>query len=79
MAKRRSSTTPGIDQIAAEILEEAVGKPAPITPTGKVNPAAANARRKGGIKRGAVKLKGAPPRKRMTTAAKSPAARAKAK
>lgn len=57
MPKRRSSTTQDINQIAVEILEEAVGEPAPITPAGKKNPAAAAPGRAGEIKGGAAKAK----------------------
>jgi hypothetical protein len=57
MPKRRSSTTQDINQIAVEILEEAVGEPAPITPAGKKNPAAADSGRAGVLKGGAAKAK----------------------
>jgi len=45
MPRKRSSKTQDITQIAAEILEEAIGEPAPITPVGKKNPAAAESGR----------------------------------
>ncbi len=57
MPNRRSSKTQDINQIAADLLEEAVGKPAPITPAGKKNPAAVKLGRVGGLKGGAVKAK----------------------
>lgn len=57
MPKKRSSKTQDIEQIAADILEEAVGKPAPITPAGKKNPAAADSKRVGDIKRRVAKAK----------------------
>lgn len=66
MANKRSSKTRDIDQIAAELLEEAVGEPAPITPAGKKNPAAADAARAGVPKRGAAKVKGPTLKKRKT-------------
>lgn len=66
MPKKRSSKTRDIDQIAAELLEEAVGEPAPITPAGKKNPAAADAARAGAPRRGAAKAKGLPLKKRKT-------------
>ena len=46
MPNKRSSKTQDINQIAAEILEEALGEPAPLTPAGKKNPAAVNLERK---------------------------------
>ena len=57
MPRKRSSKTQDIEQIAADILEEAVGKPAPITPAGKKNPAAADSKRVGNLKRGLAKAK----------------------
>ncbi len=66
MPNKRSSKTRNIDQIAAELLEEAVGEPAPITPAGKKNPAAADAARAGGPKRAAAKPKELPLKKRKT-------------
>ena len=57
MLRKRSSKTQDIEQIAADILEEAVGKPAPITPAGKKNPAAADSKRVGNVKRGVAKAK----------------------
>jgi hypothetical protein len=53
MPNKRSSKTQDMDRIAADLLEEAVGEPAPITPVGKKNPAAANSRRGGDLKPGA--------------------------
>ena len=65
MPNKRSSKTRDINQIATELLEEAVGEPAPITPAGKKNPAAADATRAVvPKKRGAVKAKGLPLKKR---------------
>lgn len=72
MPKKRSSKTQDINQIAADLLEEAVGKPAPITPVGKRNPAAADSGRVGDLKRGAakaepkVKVKNLPLKKRKS-------------
>ena len=57
MPKKRSSKTQDIEQIAADILEEAVGKPAPITPAGKKNPAAADSKRVDDLKIGVAKAK----------------------
>jgi hypothetical protein len=57
MANKRLSKTQDINQIAAEILEEAVGEPAPITPVGKKNPAAVDLGRVGGRKGGAATAK----------------------
>jgi hypothetical protein len=57
MPNKRSSKTQDIDQIAAEILEEAVGEPAPITPAGKRNPAAVDPERLRKLERGAAKAK----------------------
>ena len=53
-------------QIAADLLEEAVGEPAPITPVGKKNPAAVKLGRAGEHKGGAAKAKGLSPKKRKT-------------
>ena len=57
MPNKRASKTQDINQIAAEILEEAVGEPAPITPAGKKNPAAVDSGRAGDLKGGAAKAK----------------------
>jgi len=46
-----------MNQLAAEILEEAVGEPAPITPAGKKNPAAADTGRARELRGGAAKAK----------------------
>ena len=50
-----------MNQIAVDLLEEAVGEPAPITPAGKKNPAAADLGRvddlKGGAARARAKVK----------------------
>ena len=65
MPNKRSSKTRDINQIATELLEEAVGEPAPITPAGKKNPAAADAARAVvPKKRAAAKAKGLPLKKR---------------
>ena len=64
MPKKRSSKTQDINQIAADILEEAVGEPAPITPVGKKNPAAVDLGRVGTLKGDAAKAKGLSPKKR---------------
>ncbi|MHB8666858.1 MAG: hypothetical protein ACYC7B_04980 [Burkholderiales bacterium] len=64
MPNKRSSKTRDINQITAELLEEAVGEPAPLTPAGKKNPAAADAQRAGGTKRAAAGAKGLSPKKR---------------
>ena len=70
MPKKRSSKTQDINQIAADLLEEAVGEPAPITPAGKKNPAAADSARVGDLKGGAAsaktKVKGLSLKKRKT-------------
>lgn len=57
MPNKRSSKTQDINQIAADILEEAVGEPAPITPVGKKNPAAGDSGRVGDLKGGAAKVR----------------------
>jgi hypothetical protein len=57
MPKKRSSKSQDMNQIAADILEEAVGEPAPITPAGKKNPAAAKLGRVHDPKVGAVRTK----------------------
>jgi len=59
MPKKRSSKTQDINQIAADLLEEAVGEPAPITPIGKKNPAAVELPRAGVFERGAAKVNNA--------------------
>ena len=64
MPNKRSSKTQDINQIATDILEEAVGAPAPITPVGKKNPAAVDLGRVGDLKRGAAKAKGLALKKR---------------
>jgi hypothetical protein len=67
MPNKRSSKTRDMNQIAAELLEEAVGEPAPITPAGKKNPAAEDAARGGVPKKGGVaKTKDLPLKKRKT-------------
>ena len=68
MPDKRSSKTQDINQIAAEILEDAVGRPVPITPVGKKNPAAVKFGRERDLKVGAVrdkpsKAKGLPSKK----------------
>jgi len=68
MPNRRSSKTQDLNQIAAEILEEALGEPAPITPAGKKNPAAADPRRVRKLKRGAPKAKAKTKAKTKTNA-----------
>jgi len=57
MPHKRSSKTQDINRIAAEILEEAVGEPAPITPVGKKNPAAVELGRVRRLTGGAVRAK----------------------
>ena len=57
MPKKRSSKTQDMNQIAAGILEEAVGEPAPITPVGNKNPAAVDLGRVGNVKGGAARAK----------------------
>ena len=64
MPKKRSSNTKSMNQIATEILEEAVGEPAPITPGGKKNPAAADLVREGDLTGRAAKAKALSPKKR---------------
>lgn len=66
MPNKRSSKTKDINQIATELLEEAVGEPAPITSVGKKNPAAADAARVRNSKAGASSAKGLSPRKRKS-------------
>jgi hypothetical protein len=57
MPRKRSSKIQDINQIAAEILEEAIGVPAPITPVGKKNPAAAESGRIRDLNADAVRTK----------------------
>ena len=64
MPNKRSSKTQDINQIAANILEEAVGEPAPITPVGKKNPAAVDLGRGRDRKGGAATGKGLSLKKR---------------
>jgi hypothetical protein len=66
MPNKRSSKTKDINQIATELLEEAVGDPAPITPVGKKNPAAADSGRVRASKAGASSAKGLSLRKRKS-------------
>lgn len=58
MPNKRSTKTHDVNQIAAEILEDAVGEPAPLTPIGRKNPAAGDSRRAGDAKRNAGRGKG---------------------
>jgi len=71
MPKKRSSKSQDINQIAADILEEAVGEPAPITPVGKTNPAAVDLGSVGELKIGAARAK---PNKSKGLALKKPKA-----
>jgi hypothetical protein len=57
MPNKHSSKTQDINQIAADILEDAVGEPAPLTPVGRKNPAAVDLGRVGDLKVSAVKAK----------------------
>jgi hypothetical protein len=57
MPNKRSNKTRDIDQIAAEILEEAVGEPAPITPAGRKNPAAVDLEQLRKLERDTAKVK----------------------
>jgi hypothetical protein len=66
MPNKRSSKTKDINQIATELLEEAVGDPAPITPVGKKNPAAADSGRVRASKARASSAKGLSLRKRKS-------------
>jgi hypothetical protein len=67
MPNKRSSKTRDINQIATELLEEAVGEPAPITPAGKKNPAAVDSTPAVvPKKRAAAKAKELPLKKRKT-------------
>ena len=71
MPRKRSSKTQDINRIAAEILEEAIGEPAPITPVGKKNPAAMDPGSAGDSKSAAARAKpekarGLPLKKRKT-------------
>ena len=72
MPKRRSNTTQDINQIAVEILEEAVGEPAPMTPAGKKNPAAADPGRAGELKEGAATAKVSVKAKNLTVKKRKP-------
>jgi hypothetical protein len=64
MPNKRSSKTQDVSQIAADLLEDAVGEPAPITPVGKKNPAAVDLGRAGDLKGGAARTKGLSLKKR---------------
>jgi hypothetical protein len=68
MPNKRSSGTQDINQITADLLEEAVGEPAPITPVGKKNPAAVDfggiGDLKGRRRGGAARTRGLPVKKR---------------
>ena len=77
MPNKRSSKTQDINQIAADILEEAVGEPAPITPVGKKNPSAVDLGRLGDLKGGAAKAKGLVLKKRKARESKLDIGRAK--
>lgn len=57
MPNKRTSKTQDINQIAVDLLEDAVGEPPPITPVGKKNPAAVDLGRAGDVKEGAAKVK----------------------
>ncbi len=57
MPRKRSNKTQDINRIAAEILEEAIGEPAPITPVGKKNPAAMDPGRADDLKSVAARTK----------------------
>ena len=64
MPNKRASKTQDISQIAVDLLEEAVGEPAPITPAGKKNPAAVDLGRVGDLKAGAARAKSLSVKKR---------------
>lgn len=64
MPNKRSSKTQDINQIAADILEDAIGEPAPITPVGKKNPASVDLGRVDALKGGAARAKGLSLKKR---------------
>ena len=77
MTNKRLSKTQDINQIAVEILEEAVGEPAPITPVGKKNPAAVDLGRVSDLKGGAARAKGLSLKKRKAREKKLDIGRAK--
>jgi hypothetical protein len=77
MPSKRSNKTRDIDQIAAEILEEAVGEPAPITPAGRKNPAAMDLEQLLRLERGTARVRVKPTTKANAKA--KPNAKRKAK
>ena len=76
---KRSNKSKDMNQLAASILVDVVGEPAPILPDGKKNPAAAPLRRKGGVKGGKAKAASRSPVKRVQVAKKAAAPRRKVK
>jgi hypothetical protein len=76
---KRSSKSKDINQLAASMLVEAVGEPAPILTDGKKNPAAVSLGRMGGLKGGKARAASLSPTKRVQIAKKAAAARWKAK
>ena len=76
---KRSNKSKDINQLAASILVDVVGEPAPILPAGKKNPAAVPLGRKGGVKSGKAKAASRSPAKRVPIASIAAAPRRKAK
>jgi hypothetical protein len=76
---KRARKSKDINQLAAAILVDVVGEPAPILPEGKKNPAAVPLGRKGGVKRSKAKAPGRSPAKRVAISKKAAAPRRKAK
>jgi hypothetical protein len=76
MPKRSSKD---VNQIAADILAEAVGEPAPLLPDGKKNPAAVALGRMSGLKGGKARAASLSPKKRAEIAKKAAAARWKSR
>lgn len=76
---KRSSKSKNINPLAAAILVDAVGEPAPILPDGKKNPAAVSLGRMGGLKDGKARAASLSPTKRVQIAKKAAAVRWKAK
>ena len=72
---KRSSKPKDINQLAASIIVDAVGEPAPILPDGEKNPAAVALGRMGGLKGGKARAESLTPKKRSEIAKKAAAAR----
>jgi hypothetical protein len=76
---KRPRKSKNISPLAASILVDVVGEPAPILSDGKQNPAAPSLGRTGALKGGKAKAASLSPTKRVQIAKKAAAARRKAK